>query len=54
MWRLLGNICTRTFAGRFTPDLSALPEQSKEDLLKEISGIIGITTGMDVGHTICY
>jgi hypothetical protein len=36
------------------PRSLGLPEQSKEDLLKEISGIIGITTGMDVGHTICY
>ena len=30
------------------------PEQNREEWLKEITGMLGIATGVDVGHTPCY
>jgi hypothetical protein len=30
------------------------PEQNAEEALKELSGLLGVITGVDVGHTLCY
>jgi len=30
------------------------PEQNREEALKELSGLLGFVTGIDVGHTPCY
>ena len=30
------------------------PEQNKSEWFKEITGIFGLATGLDVGHTHCY
>ena len=36
------------------PRSMGYPEQNKEEWLKEIRGIFGFATGLDVGHTPCY
>ena len=36
------------------PRSMGFPEQNKDEWLKELTGILGLATGFDVGHTPCY
>ena len=49
-----GSHIHKDFRRSIYPRSLGQPEQSKEDLLKEISGWIGFTTGFSVGYTPCY
>jgi hypothetical protein len=50
----LGKLLHKDFRRTIYPQYMGLPEQSKEDILKEASAIMGIATGLDVGHILCY
>jgi hypothetical protein len=51
---IVGKHLHKDFRRSIYPKSIGLPEQSKEECLKEVSGFIGVATGADVGHTHCY
>jgi hypothetical protein len=49
-----GKLMHKDFRRSILPRSIGQAEQSKEESLKELSGILGFVTGIDVGHTPCY
>ena len=50
---LLGKLVHKDFRRVVYPRSIGHPEQNKEEWLQEITGIIGFTTGFDVGEIPC-
>jgi hypothetical protein len=51
---IIGKHLHKDFRRTIYPQYLGLPEQSKEEILIEASAIMGIATGLDVSHIVCY
>jgi hypothetical protein len=51
---IMGKHLHKDFRRSVYPRSIGDPEQSKEELLKDMSAMVGFSTGWDVGHTPCY
>jgi hypothetical protein len=50
---MIGKLMHKDCRRSIHPRSIGQPEQSKEEALKELSGILAVITGINVGHTLC-